>query len=207
MRSRVSHIPFMVVLSSPSGAGKTSIIREVIRRDRGIVYSVSATTRPPRPEERNHRDYHFVSLSEFASLRRRGELLEWARVYGFWYGTPKAQLSAAFERGQDVIADLDVKGARTVKRLLPAAVTVFVTAPNGQELRRRLVARGTDDPEVLRRRIDESRHELAQAKRFDYLVVNGSLAEAVKDVMAIVRAERLRSWRHGAGHDRKEVHG
>jgi guanylate kinase len=189
------HSPFLVVLSSPSGAGKTSICRAVEHRDRNIAYSVSATTRPKRKGEAHGRSYFFYSQKQFRQLDRRGGMLESACVYDYQYGTPKAPVIRHFRKGSDVIADLDVQGMRSCRKALPGTVSVFITTPDLTELDRRLHSRGTDSAEAMRRREAERDNELAAIPEFDYLVVNDRLEQAVDDVMAIVRAERLRTSR------------
>ncbi len=195
MSSRLRHSPFLVVLSSPSGAGKTSICRAVARRDPNVAYSVSATTRAKRRGEVNGRSYFFYSDRQFQQLSDRGGLLESAGVYDHRYGTPKAPVLRHFREGRDVIADLDIQGMRSCRRALPGTVSVFITAPDLRELDRRLHGRGTDSTEELRRREADRKMELAAIPEFDYLVVNDRLEQAVDDVMAIVRAERLRTSR------------
>ena len=187
-----------MVLSSPSGAGKTSVCRRVVREDPTVAYSVSATTRPRRKGERHGQSYFFYSEPDFRSRVRRGELLEHARVYDYSYGTPRAAVIEHFRVGRDVIADLDIKGMRSCKRALPGTVGIFITAPSRAELGRRLRRRGTDSPEVVARREAELAAELAAIPEFDYVVVNDRLEHAVQDVMAIVRAERLRTSRMAA---------
>lgn len=199
MSNSPRHRPFLVVLSSPSGAGKTSICRGVVARDRAVAYSVSATTRPRRPGEAHARSYYFCSGPEFARLRDGGGLLESARVYGYHYGTPRARVEAQFRRGRDVIADLDVRGMRSCKRALPGTVGIFITVPDPKELARRLRDRGTDSPAVIARREAELKAELAAIPDFDYLVVNDRLEDAIRDVMAIIRAERRRTSRMSPG--------
>lgn len=189
------HQPFLVVLSSPSGAGKTSICRQVVSRERNLAYSVSATTRPRRRGEVHGRSYFFYSESEFRNSVRRGELLEHARVYGCYYGTPRAPVLEHFRRGRDVIADLDVQGMRSCKKTLAGTVGIFVDVSSRRELARRLRGRGTDSVEALACREAELGAELAAIPEFDYVVVNDRLENAVRDVMAIVRAERLRTMR------------
>ncbi|MBM3315513.1 guanylate kinase [candidate division WOR-3 bacterium] len=193
--SRPAHAPFLVVLSSPSGAGKTSIYRACLRRDPGLAYSVSVTTRPIRKGERDGRSYRFVSPARFRALVRRGALLEHARVYGHDYGTPRAPVLAHFRAGRDVVADLDIQGMRACKQALPGTVGIFITVPDRGELSRRLRGRGTDSPAELARREQELQNELAAIPDFDYLVVNDSLDRAVADVLAIIRAERARTAR------------
>ncbi|MEO0085231.1 MAG: guanylate kinase [candidate division WOR-3 bacterium] len=190
-----AHMPFLVVLSSPSGAGKTSICRACVSADRRLAYSVSVTTRAPRKGERDGRSYHFVSPARFRQMVRRHALLEYARVYGHDYGTPRAPVLANFRAGRDVIADLDIQGMRACKKTLPGTVGVFITVPDSAELDRRLRARAADSPDELARRRNELRTELAAIPDFDYLVVNDSLDRAVADVLAIIHAERLRTTR------------
>lgn len=190
--SRPAHVPFLVILSSPSGAGKTSICRACLRIDRRLAYSVSVTTRPARKGEHDGKSYHFVSPTEFHQMARRHLLLEHAQVYGHYYGTPRMPILAHFRAGRDVIADLDVKGMRSCKKALPGTVGIFVVAPDTEELARRLRRRGADSPAELARRTSALRAELAAIPEYDYLVVNDSLRRAVADVLAIIRAERLR---------------
>jgi guanylate kinase len=181
-----------VVLSSPSGAGKTSIARGVVARDDGVRYSISATTRPLRPGEKNGQDYYFYRPARFRAELKAGRLLETAHVYGYEYGTPKLPITRALKQGRDVIADLDIQGARSLKKLIPGTVTIFVTAPNERELRRRLHERKTDSPPEIRKRRACIAAELKAMSGFDYLVINQSLDRAIADVLAIIRAERLR---------------
>jgi guanylate kinase len=195
MSNSACHSPFLVVLSSPSGAGKTSICRGVQRLDPKVAYSVSATTRPKRRGEVHGRSYFFYTEREFRRLLRQGRLLEHAGVYDNRYGTPKAPVLDHFRKGRDVVADLDIQGMRSCKKALPGTVGVFITTPNHRELGRRLRRRGTDSAEVVARREAEREKELAAIPEFDYLVVNDRLEQAVADVMAIVRAERLRTSR------------
>ena len=189
------HSPFLVVVSAPSGAGKTTICRAVARRDAGIAYSVSATTRPRRKGETNGRSYFFYSGKQFQQLNDKDGLLESAGVYDHQYGTPKAPVLGHFREGRDVIADLDIQGMRSCRRVLPGTVGIFITTPDLDELDRRLHNRGTDSAEEVRRREADRQKELAAIPEFDYLVVNDRLEQAVDDVMAIIWAERLRTSR------------
>ena len=194
MSSR-KHEPFLVVLSSPSGAGKTSICRGVERRDPNVAYSVSATTRPKRKDEVHGRSYFFYTEEQFRQLIGNRGLLECAGVYDHQYGTPRAPVLRHFSKGRDVIADLDIQGMRSCRKALPGTVGVFIAAPDRGELARRLRDRGTDSPEAVARREADREKELAAIPEFDYLVVNDRLEQAVDDVMAIIRAERLRTSR------------
>jgi len=193
--SGVGRAPFLIVLSSPSGAGKTTICRAVARHDPSIAYSVSATTRPKRSGEVHGRDYFFYSQKQFERLEAGGGLLESAVVYDHRYGTPSKPVLRHFREGRDVIADTDVQGMRACRDALPGTVSVFVTAPSLDELDRRLHSRGTDSIEAVGRREADRKKELAAIPEFDYLVVNDRLEQAVEDVMAIIRGERLRTSR------------
>lgn len=193
--SNSRHRPFLIVLSSPSGAGKTSIYRAVLHRDPRLAYSVSCTTRPRRKGERDGHSYRFVSEARFRRLVRTKALLEHARVYDAWYGTPREPVLRHFQAGRDVIADLDIQGMRSCKQALPGTVGIFVTVPDRAELARRLLTRGTDTTAAVARRQADLEKELAAIPEFDYLVVNDRLEQAVADVLAIIRAERLRPCR------------
>lgn len=193
------HQPFLIVLSSPSGAGKTTICRRIAERDPLVAYSVSATTRPRRLGEVHGRSYFFHSDADFRRLLASGGLLEHATVYDHLYGTPRTAVLKHFAAGRDVIADLDINGMRSCKQALPGTVGIFILAPSRAEIARRLRRRGTDSPEVIARREAELEAELAAIPDFDYTVVNDRLDNAVRDVMAIVRAERLRTARMKPG--------
>ena len=186
----------LFVISSPSGGGKTTVVRALLARLGGLTRSVSMTTRPRRPSERNGADYRFVSPPAFARLQARRGFLEWARVHQALYGTPRAPVERALARGQDVILSLDVQGARQVKRRFGSRATlVFLLPPSMNDLRARLVKRRTDSPEAIRVRLAAARREVACARRYDYAVVNRRLHEAVEQLTAIVIAERLRVHR------------
>ena len=183
----------LFVVSSPSGGGKTTVVRELLKRVPGLVRSVSATTRPPRPSERNGSHYRFVSRAQFERLRARGALLEWAKVHQAHYGTPAAPVEQMLARGRDVILSIDVQGARQLRhRFRRRAVLVFLLPPSLDDLRKRLVRRRTETPEAIRRRVAVARRELAAAREYDYAVVNKRLSRAIEQVKAIVTAERLR---------------
>jgi guanylate kinase len=183
----------LFVISSPSGGGKTTVVRKLLRRVAGLSRSVSATTRPPRPSERSGREYAFLSPAAFARMRARSGLLEWARVHQAWYGTPRAATERLLARGRDVVLSIDVQGARQVRRRCRRqAVLIFLMPPSMEELRRRLLRRGTESGEALRRRLAAAARELACARWYDYVVVNDRLTTAVAHLAAIVTAERLR---------------
>ena len=182
----------LFIVSAPSGAGKTTLIKKLLKIFPEIALSVSCTTRSRRPRERPGRDYHFVSEKRFAAVRARKGFAEWARVHGALYGTPRAPLERAMRRGRDMLLDIDVQGARKIKRLYPDAVSVFVMPPSWRVLEERLAGRGTDGRGTIRRRLENARREIREIVRYDYVVVNSDLAAAVESAKAIVTAERQR---------------
>jgi guanylate kinase len=186
--------PFPLVLSAPSGAGKTTIARRLRDRRGDVVFSVSATTRTPRPGERDGVDYHFVADDEFRRMIGAGELIEWARVHGCFYGTPLANVRKAAERGEYLLLDIDVQGARQIRAAVPEAVHVFILPPSGEALVQRLVGRGSEDHARVRRRLRNALEEIATAAEFDHVVVNDDLDAAVRDVDAVLegRVEAMR---------------
>ena len=189
MSSGLRHRPFPVVLSAPSGTGKTTIARELVSQFSDFVFSVSVTTRAPRPEERQGRDYDFVSRAAFDRMIEKGELAEWAEVHGNLYGTQKKLLEDAGDTGQYSVLDIDVQGARQIRASIPQAVLIFVFPPTAEDLRARLALRGTEDFEEVGRRLREAREELEEAVNFDYMVVNDDLNMAVGRIRTVVEAE------------------
>lgn len=183
---------FPLVISAPSGAGKTSLAQALVERRDDTVFSVSATTRPPRPRERTGRDYHFASEAEFDGLIEAGELAEWAVVHGCRYGTLRRDLVRALRGGQVVVLDIDVQGARQIRDTFAEAVLVFVLPPTALELWRRLSGRGSEAEAERVRRLRNARAELREAAVFDYAVVNDDFEAAVAALDAIVTAERRR---------------
>jgi len=186
--------PLLIVLSGPSGVGKDSVIREMKSRGLPLHFVVTATTRPPREEEVEGRDYLFISKEHFAEMIDQGELLEYAVVYSDYKGIPKSQVRQALASGQDVIMRVDVQGAATVRRLCPQALLIFLTTRNEHELETRLNARRTESPEELKLRIATARQEMQRLGEFDYVVVNPDhrLSEAVAGILAILEAEHAR---------------
>ena len=180
------------IVSGPSGSGKTTIVDHLLARVPNLLFSVSYTTRAPRGGEQDGREYHFVRPQEFEQMIARDELLEYARVFGEYYGTHRRVLDHAAREGKDLLLDIDVQGAQQVKSRLPAAVAVFVSPPSRQELERRLRARGQDAPDVIQRRLQRAREEIESYGTYDYLVVNRDLADTCAQVEAIVLAERAR---------------
>jgi len=192
----------VLVISAPSGAGKSTLIRRLREAMPGLGYSVSHTTRPPRPGERDGVEYHFVDRATFEAMRDGGEFAEWAEVHGNLYGTALTELRTAAEAGQDLVLDIDVQGALQVAQRLPHAVLVFVLPPSWEELRRRLVERGQDSPEVIERRLANARREVSVAPRYDYVVVNDDVDRCLGELVAVVRAERCRPVRQREALDR-----
>jgi guanylate kinase len=190
------HGTFPLVIAAPTGAGKTSLARALVDRHSELVFSLSATTRSPRPGENHDVDYHFVDESGFQQLIDGAELLEWAEVHGRRYGTLRRGVEAALTNGRTIVLDIDVQGARMVRAALPAAVLVFVLPPSVAEMRRRLASRGSgEDMSELRRRMRTARRELDEVQAFDYVIVNEDFEEAMSRVEAILLAERCRVHR------------
>jgi len=180
------------VISAPSGTGKSTLIKHLMEDCPGLCFSISYTTRPPRPTEKHGRDYFFVTRRSFERMVRRDEFVEWAEVYGHLYGTTSKQLQAAQEAGQDILLDIDVQGHQQVRQRLPEAISVFILPPSFQELSRRLRDRHSDAPEVIEHRLQTAREEITHGPEYDYLVVNDHLTGATETLRAIVRAARFR---------------
>lgn len=187
---------FPIVIAAPSGAGKTSLAQELVRRNGDVVFSISATTRAARAGERDGVDYHFVSEAEFTALLDGGELVEWAVVHGCRYGTLRREVAAALALGQTVVLDIDVQGARQVRQRIPDAVLAFVLPPSGAELIRRLEARATESSAERVSRLAAAAGELTAFEEFDYVVVNDEFEVAVAALEAIITAESCRVSRH-----------
>ncbi len=182
----------LFVVSAPSGAGKTSLVAALLAEDARLGVSVSHTTRPMRPGEKDGVNYHFVSRETFEAMIGRSEFLEHADVFGNYYGTSQTWVEDTLQSGQDVILEIDWQGAAQVRRLMPDCVGIFIVPPSPEILKARLTGRGTDAPEVVERRLREAGEECSHAQEFDYLVVNDEFAVALADLQAIVRAQRLR---------------
>jgi len=191
----VSRRGMLIVVSAPSGAGKTTLCREIRRRLGNLAYSVSYTTRVPRPGELNGQAYHFVSEGVFQQMVDRGEFAEWARVHGHLYGTAARTLETVLDRGQDILLDIDTQGARQLRARYPLGLYVFVVAPSLKELEQRLKERKSDAPREIARRMARALDEIAAWREYDYVVVNHHLDEAVRQLQCIIDAERCRTTR------------
>jgi guanylate kinase len=186
----------MFVLSSPSGAGKTTLSRLLIERMPGLKMSISATTRPMRPGEADGRDYFFVDKARFENMVEQGELLEWATVFDNRYGTPRAPVEAALSAGQDVLFDIDWQGTQQLREKARAdVVSVFILPPSAADLEQRLHTRAQDSEEVIRGRMNRATHELSHWAEYDYIVVNQNVDDAFAEVQSILEAERLKRER------------
>jgi guanylate kinase len=185
----------LVVVSAPSGAGKTSLCEWVIRAVPGVAHSVSHTTRPPRAHEEHGRDYFFVGETEFRSLIAAGAFAEWAEVHGHLYGTPAKALEGALGRGLDVLLDIDTHGARQLRQRYPEAVSVFIMAPSMAELEARLRERNSNSPGDIARRLSRAKEEIAAWRQYDFLIINRDVKEAVDQLATIIQAERCRTSR------------
>jgi len=190
----------LFIVSAPSGAGKTTILKKIFALMGNLAFSVSHTTRQPRSGEENGRDYHFVNRNDFMAMREQGAFLEWAEVHGNLYGTSRQAVEAQLAQGIDIFLDIDVQGARQIRAMTGiGAIFLFIAPPSWQELEKRLTGRGTDPEETIRLRLNNARREMEDAGLYDYLVINDRLDEAVEMMRAIILAERCRTRRDAAG--------
>ena len=183
------------IISAPSGSGKSTLVARLLAGVPRLMFSVSYTTRKPRGHEVDGKDYCFVSRQDFEAMLARNEFLEWAEVFGNYYGTHRGILEQARAEGKDLVLDIDVQGARQLKGQIPEAVTVFILAPSRQILEHRLRARGEDREDVIERRLRDAAQEIRNYSAYDYVLINSDLAEADATLSAIVRAERVRRTR------------
>lgn len=186
----------MFVLSSPSGAGKTTLSRKLLATEEGVALSISVTTRPMRPGEVNGKDYHFITEAEFHRMVARGDLLEHATVFDYHYGTPRAQVMDALESGHDVLFDIDWQGTRQLaERCREDLVSVFILPPTLDELERRLRVRAQDSEAVVQKRMAKATQEISHWEEYDYVVVNEDMDKAMNHIQRILHAERFKRWR------------
>lgn len=182
----------LFVVAAPSGAGKSSLVKALLELDSKLALSISHTTRPPRGQEQNGREYWFVDEPTFRKMIAHGDFLEWAEVHGNLYGTSKAALEKRMAAGEDIILEIDWQGAMQIKKLFPRAVLIFILPPSWAELQQRLLRRGEDHQEVIEQRMANAREEVAQAKHFDFVIINALFDTALFDLKAIVHAQRLK---------------
>ncbi len=186
----------MLVMSSPSGAGKTTLSRLLLAADSNVELSISVTTRPRRLSEVDGRDYHFIDQRKYDAMARNGELLEWATVFGFSYGTPREPVERALAAGRDVLFDIDWQGSQQlIKKCRSEVATIFILPPSLSELERRLRRRAEDTEDIIRKRMEKATDELAHWAEYDYVIVNHDLDQAFADVRTVLAAERLRRER------------
>lgn len=183
----------LIVISGPSGVGKSTVIKQVMSLCPNLQFSVSATTRPMRPGEVDGKNYFFVDKAQFQKMIDEKALLEYAEYVGNYYGTPTEPLDQALKQGTDILLDIEVQGALNVKRLRPDAALIFMLAPSFQEIEKRLTGRGDTSPELIRNRLERARWEYSQAKQYDYLVVNDDVEKAAAEIRAILTAEKCKT--------------
>jgi guanylate kinase len=184
-----------LVVSAPSGTGKTSICRQVLRLCPGLRFSVSYTTRPPRPGEVDGRDYHFISADDFRQKINRGEFAEWAENYGHFYGTAAETVKASLDQGVDLILDLEPRGAKALKDQYPGGIFVFILPPTLAELKARLNRRGFENPDVIEKRFNKAMDEIKEVFWYDYVIFNDKISEAIDQMRSIYVAEKSRRQR------------
>jgi len=182
----------LFIVAAPSGAGKTTLVRLLLEKDPLVKLSVSYTTRAPRPGEENGREYHFIDIQTFLAMREKGEFLEWAEVHGNFYGTSKSWLQGQMAAGRDMLLEIDWQGAQQVREIFPEAVGIFILPPSVVELERRLRGRGSDSEEVIQRRVAAALGEMRHVGEFGFVIINDDLQRALDDLLAAVRASRLR---------------
>jgi len=187
---------FLVVLSSPSGGGKTTLREEILKCEKDICYSVSYTTRSPRREEVHGKDYYFVSREKFLQFIKEDRFIEWAEVHGNFYGTPKDFIEESIKKDKIILLDIDVQGARKIKKCNLPSVLIFLIPPSWEELKKRLVKRKTESETEIRKRLERAKEELNFYKDYDYLIVNRFIEEAVQDIRCIIKAEKCRRSRN-----------
>jgi guanylate kinase len=190
----------LYVITAPSGAGKSSLIKALLAQDPALVLSVSTTTRPPRPGEKDGREYHFVDPARFQAMLERGEFLESAEVHGHRYGTSQKVIEEVRAAGKDLLLEIDWQGAEQVRRLHPDCIGIFILPPSLAELERRLRKRAQDSEAVIRRRLHNAAEEMSHAVEFKYAIINNHFDDALRDLGAVVRAERLATGRQLARH-------
>lgn len=182
----------LFVVAAPSGAGKSSLVKALLELDSHLAVSVSHTTRAPRGQEQDGREYHFISNAQFDAMIEHGDFFEWAEVHGNRYGTSRNAIETRLQAGEDVVLEIDYQGALQIKQLFAHAVLIFILPPSWDELRQRLQRRGEDQPDVIAQRMVNARHEVAQARHFDYVIINALFETALFDLKTVVHSQRLK---------------
>lgn len=182
----------LFVIAAPSGAGKSTLVKALLAHDPQLMVSISHTTRAPRGQEQDGREYHFIDAASFRAKIEAGDFFEWAEVHGNLYGTSREAVEARVSEGQDVVLEIDWQGALQIKRLFPNAVLIFVLPPSWEELSERLNRRGEDQPEVIAQRLVNARVEVAKARYFDFVIINGLFETALSDLKVVVHSQRLK---------------
>lgn len=182
----------LFIICAPSGAGKTSLVRALLQTDANLSLSISHTSRPPRPDEINGHDYHFISKTDFQQMQAHGEFLESAVVYGNLYGTSQKWINEAISSGKDILLEIDCQGAKQVRKCFPQSIGIFILPPSANTLAKRLKTRAQDSPEIIKQRLAAVREEVSHINEFDYVIINDRLEEALKNLVSIVQAERLK---------------
>ncbi len=190
----------LFVVAAPSGAGKSTLVSMLVGRDPRVQLSISYTTRKPRPGEVDGQDYHFIDIPRFTAMRAHGDFLEWAEVHGNFYGTSRSSLEQQLATGRDLVLEIDWQGAQQVRQQFTESIGVFILPPSIEELERRLRTRGQDSDEVIQRRVAAALGEMQHVGEFDFVIINRDLAVALEDLMAAVRASRLRLYSQRARH-------
>ena len=180
------------IISGPSGSGKDTILRRLLKKDPEIRFSISSTTRAMREEDKKEKKYDFISVDEFENMIANNELWEYNRYVNNYYGTPKKPVMQAVDEGKDIIIEVDVNGAAAIREKMPEALSVFIMPPSLEELERRLCGRGTDSKEVIAERLETALEEIARAPEYDYIVINGDIDTAVDDIISIITAVNLK---------------
>jgi len=196
MQQTIQREHLLFVVSAPSGGGKTTLCREVIKNIPDLAFSISHTTRPPRANETNGKNYFFISRNEFQEALDRKKMAEWTEIYGNRYGTSRQTIAGLSDQGCDILFDIDEPGARQLKQIYPCVITVLVLPPSLPVLRQRLIDRGTDEGEALEGRLQRAREEIESMRWYDYVVINDTIAEAADQLRAVIISERCRRNRH-----------
>jgi len=196
----MSYIGNLFIVSAPSGAGKTSLLKAITSKHDTVTTSVSTTTRPIRTGEENGKDYHFVSIAEFKNMIRAGEFLEYAEVFGNFYGTSRSRITEQLNTGNDLVLEIDWQGAQQVRKLLPDATSIFILPPSQQALTDRLIGRAQDDESVIKKRMAAAMEEISHYHEFDYLVINDVFEQALEEIELIIKSHRLTQKKQFALH-------